>query len=209
MKRAFCQPKLYDSAIDIQLLDVFSNAGVVSTTPFLPVAATSAWCLNQVPLGASDNQRIGRRFTNTGVHINATLYAGATTTVAFPKMVLVWDSAPNQGAVIPPFSTVFTLASGTALANIDNDDRFEIIKIWSTMISGNLTAGQITSAAGCVIDEFVDLGNRVTIFNQADSTGLVVDMVKGSLLLYCMSDQAAGTTAVSMNLSARLSFEDY
>lgn len=203
--------KTFDSvtALPLALTNCFSNGGPVAVTPFAPVAATSAWCINQVPLGNSSITRTGRRFTNTAVAIRGSIVAGSTGTVNLAALVLVWDRNPNAGSVIPPFTSIFTAQVPQSLTNKDGASRFKILRRWVFEITGNQTAGQVNDDSNHYFDEFVKLKNKVTVLTTADSTGLVTSMIEGSLLLYAMGDVAPGTSSPSLiNLQTRVYFED-
>lgn len=206
--RRLKENKTFDAASVIAIANCFDSAGTVAGTPFAPVAATSAWCLNQVPLGNSSTTRIGRRFANTALAIRATISSGSTGTLCPCVMMLVWDRNPNQGAAIPAFNTVLTSVSPSALTNKDNAPRFKILRRWNFEVIGNQTIADLTDKSLHYVDEFVKLKNKVTLLTAADTTGLLPDMVEGSLLLYCFSSVAAGTAAANITLSTRLYFDD-
>lgn len=203
--------KTFDSVASITgISNCFSNAGTVAPTPFAPVNGSSAFCLNQVPLGNSSVTRVGRRFANTAIALRGQVEASATTLTAVCAMVLVWDRNPNQGAAIPPFTTVFTTQDPESLTNKDNAPRFKILRRWVFNIIGNSgTAGQSTEKTTQYFDEFVKMKNKVTLLTAADTTGLITDMVEGSLLLYVMGDVAAGATAPNLRIQTRLYFQDH
>ena len=202
--------KTFDSVATVTTIaNCFSTSGSVAGTPFAPVAATSAWCLNQVPLGNSSITRVGRRFANTAIALRGKVYAGSTGTHSIASLVLVWDRNPNNGAAIPAFSSVLSSQEAKSLTNKDNAPRFKILRRWTWEVAGNLTAGQITDKGVYYFDEFVKMKNKVTLLTAADTTGLLPDMVEGSLLLYAVGDTAAGTACPSLDIQTRLYFSDH
>lgn len=208
--RGLSENQTFDStAAIVQIANCFSTAGTVAGTPFAPVAATSAWCLNQVPLGNSSVTRLGRRLQNTAISIRAKVYPGITGTQTVAGLILVWDRNPNAGAAIPAFNTVLTSVNSMSLTNKDNASRFKILRRWNFEVVGNLTIAQLTAKSIYYIDEFVKLKNKVTLFTAADTTGLVTNMVEGSLLLYAVGDVGAGTTAASLDIQTRLYLTDH
>lgn len=196
----------------LTLAQVFSTANAVAATPFNFNTAGNAWCINQVPLGNSSITRVGRRFANTAISLRGSVQAGSTTATAKCALVLVWDRNPNSGANIPSFPTVFANSGANTpmeLTNKDNAPRFKILRRWVwTVIGNNTTAGQQTEKTIFYFDEFVKMKNKITLLTAADTTGLITDMVEGSLLLYAMGDQAAGTTAPGLTMQTRLYYED-
>lgn len=202
--------KTFDSvASPLAIVNCFSNAGPVASTPFAPVAATSAWCLNQVPLGNSSITRVGRRFANTAIAMRGRVIAGTTGTISNACMVLVWDRNPNQGAAISPFTSVFTAQTPSSLTNKDNAPRFKILRRWNWSVIGNETIADLTDNSLFYFDEFVKMKNKVTLLTAADTTGLITDMVEGALLLYVMGDASAGTAAPTLEIQTRLYFADH
>jgi len=203
--------KTFDSvAAPTSAINAFSTDGPVAGTPFAPITGASAYCLNQVPRGDSSITRNGRRFANTAIALRGAIVAGTAGVTSMAAMILVWDRHPNQGAAIPAFSTVFSQQFATSLTNKDNAPRFKILRRWVWPIIGNQTAGQTTDCSIIYFDEFVKMKNKVTLLTTADSTGLLPDMVEGSLLLYCMGiDNTAGNDAPTLlGLQTRLYFSD-
>jgi len=204
--------KTYDATAGIvSVANCFNTNGVVAPTPFVMVAATSAWALNQVPLGNSSVTRVGRRFQNTAIALRGQIYAASATVESVCTMVLVWDRHPNQNAAIPAFATVFTQQHSGSLTNKDNASRFKVLRRWTYEIIGNATtAGQQTDKTVVYFDEFVKMKNKVTLLTAADTTGLITDMVEGALYLYVMGDAALGaTTSPGMQMQTRLYFSDH
>lgn len=194
-------------AAPVAIANCFSNAGPVAGTPFAPVAATSAWVLNQVPQGNSSITRVGRRLACSAINLRGQIVPGSTGTLCNAALILVWDRNPNQAAAIPAFNTVLSAQSPVALTNKDNAPRFKILRRWNFPVQGNL-ATIITNQSMIYFDEFVQLKNKVTQFTAADTTGLLPNIVEGALYLYALGDTAAGTTSASLTLQTRLYFKD-
>lgn len=193
----------------ISIANCFSSAGSVAATPFVPVTGSSAWCLNQVATGDSSTTRHGKRITLTGLAIRAHIFSGTTGTTANARLVLVWDRAPNGGATIPAFASVFTEQNGVALTLLDNAPRFKILRNWLWSVNGDQDGGSQTSNTSFIVDEFVKFKNKVTLFKSGSTTAPnLADMIEGSLLLYAMGSQVAGTAAPSMQIMMRLYFKD-
>lgn len=175
-------------------------------------ADSSAWCINQVPLGNSSITRVGRRLAITAVALRGSIFAGTDGTTASIALVLVWDRNPNLGAAIPPFLSVFTAQNPSSLTNKDNAPRFKILRRWQYAINGDENAANQTDNTRIVFDEFVKLKNKVTLFKTSDSDGSLPDMVEGSLLLYALGDKGliatTRTAAPSLTIAARIYFDD-
>jgi len=198
----------FDAAQSVAIANCYSSGGPVATTPFAPVAATSAWCLNQIPLGNSSVQREGRRCALSAVAIRATIQAGITTAYANCVTLLVWDRDPNQSSALPAYNSLLNTQNSTSLTNKDYAPRFKILRRWNHYVVGNVAQVTTTNQSAYYIDAFVPLKNKETIWTAADTTGLYPDMQKGALLLYCLSDIAPGTAAPSLLISTRVYFTD-
>jgi len=204
--------KTFDAvAAQVSSINAFATDGAVAGTPFAPVAATSAWVLNQVPIGNSSITRVGRRFANTAIALRGSVLAGSTGGASVAAMVLVWDRNPNQAAAIPAFTTVFTTQHSSSLTNKDNAPRFKILRRWVwTVVGDSDAASDRVDSSLYYFDEFVKLKNKVTLLTAADTTGLLPDMVEGALYLYLLGDAAKSTATPSMySFQSRLYFADH
>jgi len=178
-----------------------------AATPFAPVAGATGGCINQVPIGNSSITRVGRRMNITAVAIRGQVFSNTNTDQSHCAMILVWDRHPNKSAALPAWNTILNQQSADSLTNKDYAPRFKILRRWDFPVCGS--AAVPTSAAQFNIDEFVKLKNKVTIWDAADTTGIVTDMIEGSLLLYTTSDEvAAGAKAPVFYLSTRIYFQD-
>lgn len=186
------------------------NAVAPAATPFAPVAGATGGCINQVPLGNSSITRVGRKLSINAVAIRGRVLASSATKVSKATMLLVWDRNVNQSVALPAWNAILNAQSSISLTNKDNAPRFKILRRWDYVITGNSnTAGQQNDESIHVIEEFVKLKNKVTIFTTADSTGLYPDMMEGGLLLYMTSDQTGATVAPTFEVNTRVYFEDH
>jgi len=201
--------KTFDcTANPVTITNTFNTDGVVAPSPFAFVDATSAWCLNQVPIGNSSVTRVGRRFSCTALALRGSIYAGSTGTTALATLVLVWDRKPNNGTVIPAFATVFKSQDALSLTNKDNAPRFKILRRWDYVINGDEDAASTNETTRIRFDEFIKMKNKVTILTTADTDGSLPDMVEGSLLLYAIGSGAKSTAQPTLRICSRLYFED-
>lgn len=182
---------------------------IVATTPFAPATNASLGCINQVPLGNSSITRVGRRLNITAVAIRGQIYSNVSSDVVKASIVLIWDRHPNKAAALPAWTTILTNQTTDQLTNKDYAPRFKILRRWDFILCGNLTAGQTTSAGGYAIDEFVKLKNKVTIWDAADTTGIVTNMIEGSLLLGVLGDESAASNKAPLAIfNTRVYFQD-
>lgn len=198
--------KTFD-AISVVTVAADTGSGV-ATTPFAPVAGATGGCINQVPLGNSSITRVGRRLAINAVAIRGAVSCGTAGTIAKTTLLLVWDRNVNQSAALPPWTSLLTVQHSSSLTNKDNAPRFKILRRWDFMITGKNVSGTTNDNSIELVEDFVKLKNKITLFTTADTTGLYPNMMEGGLLLYTCSDQAAGTSAPSFTLSTRIYFQD-
>lgn len=178
-------------------------------TPFAPVAGSTGGCLNQIPVGSSVNQRIGKKATMTAVHLRGRCFANTATTFSQGTMLLIWQRNPNQAAALPAWADILNIQNSNSLTNLTNASKFKILRRWDFNVTGNQTAAQITDQGHQYFDEYIRLPkNMVTTWTQANTSGIYTDMVEGALLLYFTSSSADGTICPIFNIQARVYFKD-
>lgn len=197
--------------------------GVDTKLDVSPVLATtntngSAFCLNVVNEGAGGYNRVGRKINGKSLRVRCSAFHSmapvATTTDRIGnqlRMVVVWDKQPNGGA-IPAFDTVFgqtdldgVLAS-TFLdpVNYSQVDRFTVLRDCNVLMP--VTAAPSGGTTNSVInfyqiDEFIDLKNKETIFNEVNG-GTVADVQTGTILVYFRAQLNTATNIVSIDPDA-------
>lgn len=179
-----------------------------AATPFAPVAGASGGCINQVPLGNSSITRVGRRLNITAVAVRGQVWAGPAGVTAKVAILLIWDRHPNKAASLPAWNTILTNQSPDALTNKDYAPRFKVLRRWDFAMSGTNTGSGQSGLSQQNIDEFVKLKNKVTIWDAADTTGVVTNMIEGALYLYQVTDEVAGTTCPLVRINTRVYFQD-
>lgn len=204
----------YATTGPVSMTRAFDSAGAVAATPFAPLngsTTVSAWCLNQVPaVNANSTSRVGRRIANTAISLRGSIVPGTGAVDAIVGLVLVWDRNPNSGTVIPAFNAVFNSQAVESLTNKDNAPRFKILRRWTWKFIGTSAATVQTDENIQYFDEFVKMKNKITLFQAADTSGLLTAMVEGSLLLYALASNAlTGATVPTLNLQTRLYFSDH
>lgn len=177
--------------------------------------AASAIVLNQVPIGNSSTTRVGRKLTMNALHLRmqvqgpvaAAATAGVNTQVS---VALVLIRTLNTGTtVMPPQNTVFNSQDSLTLTNINNAQRFKVLRRWDFMPIGDANlAGDRTAASAFFVDEMVKLGGKETTFTQADTTGTFDDMEAGALCLYVRGGSTAANGGCFVEMVSRLYFAD-
>jgi len=191
---------------------------IVTTLPFdSDNLATSTVALNVVPIGDSTNTRIGKKISLKAVQIKGAISCGEESNVS-ASLLLVYDRNPNQQAALPLPADVLTITSlasgGAGLTNRDWSERFKIVRRWDYVVTSGDSATHAYAAGypagGSVIpvDEYVDLKGRVTEWTAGNSTGAVAAMVKGSLFLLAIANNANGPQTPTFSGATRIDYED-
>lgn len=159
--------------------------------------------VNPVPVGATQNQRVGKKILLKGIQIRGLCYSNSTATYNDIAMILVYDKRPNTGtgAAMPATTDILAAISAQDMNNDNNAGRFRILRrIDMLLING-------TSAAGYSIDEYVDLKKLPTVYQSA-GTGTYGDCSEGALLLIFVGSASAGTAAATFTGNCRVRYYD-
>lgn len=162
--------------------------------------------LNGVAVGDDNNTRDGRQIYNKSIHVMgqiATANPAIDNTIeVFARLMIVWDSQPNSGA-IATIANILTSATSMAHLNLDNRERFTILKDCKYVLG--LRDGDMASAPNTyLVDEFIDLKNVKTTYSG--TTDAIGSIATGALLLVAIGDEAASNYRA--RVSARLRFSD-
>lgn len=158
------------------------------------------WVLNIPAQGAEFNQRTGRQITIKSVNMKMNFQCDATGgTPPVPgetiRIVLFWDRQPN--GTNATWSNVFTTTSSgiNAMMNLDNRERFVMIKDDTISKAAMLQSGGLIVVSGentlFPFWQFYKKMNCTTIFNT--TTGIGTAIQSGALV--CM----IWTTAIAAN----------
>lgn len=187
------------------------------TTAQYGVNTTGSFTLLHVPiLGTDYTQRIGRKTVIKSVYIrgrvlieNAQVFTAATTcAVQQPRMILFWDMQPN--AATPAVTDLLNTADSTSHLNLNNRDRFKIIKdktfVFDPML---LTAANAVAEWNRTVSDikcYVKLRGEV-IFNGTNG-GTIADINSGALYMFWIGNVPTGANDSLAVLSTRVRFDD-
>lgn len=172
--------------------------------------------LNGCIAGSQNYQRIGRKIHLKSLQIRGLLLpADDTTQDQQIRMLVVYDkqangAAPTYGDVIKSQNIAGTTSSSHMdMVNLDNRDRFEIIRdrTWA-IAKRDTTATSAFSGSPTTIcvEEFVRLQDRETIYN-AGTAGTVGDIQSGSLYFFVISNNA-NASGTNFDIAFRTRFID-
>jgi len=200
--------------------DMLGTAGTM-TTSIGPNNAQAGAHFLLVPQGTKEVERIGNKICMTNFNWKGFIYldpvagAGTTSGGALVRYIFFIDKQANGAA--PTFANIVTTqdiagtteANFASFINLDNRDRFEIIRdTWIDIGSISDTATQSYAMGNGIqnLNMFMKLGNRETVYN-AGTAGTVGDITSGSLYCFLISNNA-NASGVTANLSFRVRFTD-
>jgi len=178
-------------------------------------ASASAVVVNQVPLGNSSTTRVGRKLAMKAIHLrfkvecsSAAASAADVQTAVSVTLVLIRKN-DRVTTALPPQNTVFRSQNMLCLTNVDNADRFKILRKWDCWPIGDKDlAGDRTGSSAFIFDEYIKLNGIQTVWNQGDTTGTFDNMEEGALCLYVRGSSAAATSTNAVRFVSRLYYSD-
>lgn len=154
--------------------------------------------------GASVNQRIGKRAYYKSLLIRGLVAAGTTGTVADFAWLIVYDKRPT--GALPAITDILTSVNPNAFMNDNNTGRFEVIRRFDGVVTGN-TVTPTTGLEAQNVDIYIPLKKRPITFESA-GTGAIGDIDSGALYLITCGSVVAGATAPSLVIRTRTRFTE-
>jgi len=192
------------TSVEKKYIDTAVSNYVVNTTG-------SVTLLNGVATGDDATDRTGRKIQCESVQIRGFVYPeDDNTTAQMGRVMLVWDKQSNGGSA-PAITDILTAATGTAFNNLNNRERFVIIRDHKFVfgpVSDTATQAIAGTYSGSpwAVDDFVRLGPQYqTTFGG--TTAAIGSITTGSLLLVTVGDNASGVAALA-RIRARVRFTD-
>jgi len=169
----------------------------------------SVTALNLLAVGSGATDRDGRQITCKSVAVQGLLAPiDGATNACYCRVMLVWDSQCNGGA-IATITQILNAATSLTNTNLDNRERFTILRDFKyAMGSTSNTATQAVSNSPNTtnIDWFVPLKGMVTTYNSG-TTAAITSIATGALLLVTIGNQAT-TDCGAFIATTRLRFYD-
>lgn len=180
--------------------------------------------LNGIQVGAAYFNRVGKRIKMKSVHIIGNLVASGVATGAgtgeYLRLLLVYDRQTNGN--VPVSTDVLgdrdnqgaAVTTSFSKQNLDNSDRFAILRDWRVAIPQNGTGGatqQMQSISGqqeSQLNWFVKLNGLETVYKSSTNPAAIGDIATGSLLLMAVGSVAAGSNGYAFVGNSRLRFYD-
>lgn len=192
----------YNKPGELKYTDLSAAAYVCDTTG-------SVTALNLLAVGDDATTRDGRQVTLKSCQVQGIVGPLTDTVISptFVRIMLVWDSQPNSG-VIATIANILTASTSVANLNLDNRERFTILRDYKTTIGGMNDASGVSYTMSPMhdkIDWFVPLKGLTTTYSG--TTAVIGSISHGALLLVTIGNQAAGS-APSANLTTRVRYYD-
>jgi len=185
--------------------------------------------LNLIQTGNGSWNRVGKKAILQSLRLFGTLnwkyYPTAPTNGVLAnaaRMVVVWDKQPSSGA-IPTYDTIFgtTDQAGTESTDYldpvryDNTGRFSVLKdckLAFTPQALGATGSASVLTVSVMIDEFVKLKGRETIFSGQSTPMTIADISTGALYVFFRSKYLANDgenqVEIGNDFKARLRYTD-
>jgi len=173
--------------------------------------------LNGCVPGSDNYQRIGRRTGLLSLHIRGFVYPESLVTgqIAYAfRMVVVYDKQANGAAPVWSDVVLSQNAAGATssgpldMINLVNQDRFEIVRDVTYSAPFTSPSAGASDNNSVMIDEFLDLGGRPTIYN-AGTAGTIADINSGSLYIFWVTTNVSATVGIDVDVSYRTQYYDY
>jgi hypothetical protein len=196
--------KAYDFLLD-------STAQQLSSTAIIS-------CLNPIASGAGFFQRIGRRIEMKSIRLTASIrfrQAGTTPADDFARVMIIYDkqsngAAPTIAAILQSQDNTTTSNSPFAGINLNNRDRFEVIRdqmvYLPLLTAANVSGPPDPVAPSYLMKMYAKLGGRITQFG-ADA-GAIASITTGALLLVVYAGSAPADAQYELAGTTRLRFGD-
>lgn len=187
-------------------------------------AGGNAVLLNACVRGTDLFNRIARKIYMKSIQFRGFVTSVSTTSldVAYLRLILFYDSNPNGGTplitdLLQPSASGPT-TSIVSNVNLDNRQRFSILREWTWLMGSNagVSGGQAVATGQSTIqdgqqklcfNEFIKLKGLETTYNIG-SAGTVADINEGALFLYALTDGAGGSGTWQLTMDSRLRFYD-
>lgn len=174
----------FNTGAELKYVDTAVGNGLFDTTG-------TVTALNLTAVGDDNTTRDGRQINNQSVQVQGIVRPSDGSTVPdYCRMMLVWDAQPNSGS-IATITQILQSSTSNAMLNLDNRERFTIVKDWKCAVGGfNNTATQTYAQSPSVetIDWFVPLKGIKTTYSG--TTAAIGSIATGALLLVTIGDAA-------------------
>lgn len=160
--------------------------------------------LSAIPQGDSGVTRDGQRCTIQSLELHFSMVYATNTSLTAPTVSiwLVQDTQAN--GALPAFSDVLVTGTdpSTSFVNLNNRDRFRIIKKWVKNFNVTAGTGGTNSFAITKNWKYFKILNLPMVYSG--TTGTISEHKTNSLMIFAASDR--GDDTVNLNINSRIRF---
>lgn len=160
---------------------------------------------NDVDSGTADYQRIGRVIEAKSLQLHGVAYNNAGASTNKCCIMVIWDTKP-KGAK-PTMMDILVAANSMSFPNVNNTERFTVLKRMDFTLCGAPGAATITTTSFKTIDFYIDLKGRRVVYGST-GLGTIGDIEEGALYIVTTGLNPGGTTAAGFNYGTRFRFYD-
>ncbi len=170
-------------------------------------ASSGVLLLNGLARGDSATTRQGNRVNMVSLYVRMTLVAQVAAKLNRYRVVVVYDRTPNKAALT--HALVFDQTTPESMLRVENTSRFKIVASWYGCLMGSLTVSDIlgqTDKTCFSTERFIDLKNLPVRYDSDTNTGLIDEIIQGSLFLVHVGSTGASTAAATIVFTSRLRY---
>lgn len=162
--------------------------------------------MNGVAQGTDYTNRVGRKFVNLTVQLEGSIQPLDTTTGPTKcRVMIIYDKQPN--GALPAITDVLSASSSNSFMNLNNRDRFIVIRDINVTIGGISNVATQAYAQSPTVEN-VSVYKAIKMETINDGTGATVgDIQSGSIFLLTIGDQAPGLGGAFVG-ALRVRFDD-
>jgi len=160
--------------------------------------------LNTVAQGASNSQRIGKRYRLKSLQCRGYILNNPDAIANDNAFLIVYDKKPTGS--LPAITDILVSANSISFNNDANSGRFQILKRVDFIMTGNNTStATVQSNTIMSCDFFLNLKMKPVVCKAA-GTGAIGDIEEGALYLVTVGSTAAGTSAATGTMAFRVRY---
>lgn len=207
---------LYARSGEVNALDLpYASYGLSSTAVIT--------CLNLIRVGSTYVNRTGRRVEMKSIRVRGNIDTLRTSIAEdMVRIMVVYDRQTNgafptiQDILASTDQAAANTTTSYSNANLNNRDRFQILRDWWTMLPPlTLTVGQVSTPGFTdpvrptfVVDFYVKLKGLIAQFKADSSPAVIGDIATGGLFLVTYGNVVFNSEGYTSYLETRLRFTD-
>lgn len=195
----------------------FNDVTIQNTTTAFAAGADGfqITLLNGIATGTSDSTRIGRKIVNTKIFWKGAMALEASATAkptVYVRLLIIYDRQTN--GTTPVSGDMFAGTSATAFSNLNNSDRFLVLKEHHAAIAsvGSASAGAGPGSGSPTVADFYLAwnGKLETVYGGTAATiaSIATGSIWGVMLVSEICEDAIANGEFCINSTTRLRYTD-